>query len=178
MIESEFFGIDLDKIPSEKFYHGFDDPSLLDQRCPSLVIAAIKKVPSKAPDWFLATQDCDGFGCGSKSAAILPLTIRTEVKDDLIKIVNEDFAGESGLDYFQVMAKDKATDIREAYLTAINNIGLSCSKELSDLLTQALYPIDATTENLRTLSGDQVDLNSLVKECTDLCIFIVGDNCD
>lgn len=178
MIVKEYLGAELSLVPSDLFHHGFDDPSLLDQRYPSLVLAAVDKVPLIAANWFLAYQDCDGFGCGSESAAILPLSIKPEILSELIRIVDEEFAGDGGLDYFLVMNPDDARAIRGSYLGAISKLGLTCTSELSETLTQALYPIDATNANLNILSNEKVNLEEIEKSGSKLCIYIVGANCD
>ncbi|HGF9266289.1 TPA: hypothetical protein ACYE33_005536, partial [Klebsiella pneumoniae] len=55
--------------------------------------------------------------------------------------------------------------------------GLSCSEHNLSLLTQALYPVDATAENMKILAGNCTELAAM-KVPGGLTIFIVGQNCD
>lgn len=164
-------------IPEDLFGFGYDDPGLLDQRYPSLVLAAREKVPTNGSDWYLAYQDCGGFACDVESAAILPLQIKPGVLSALTNIVDEEFAGEGGLDYFGVEEEKTIAEIQQRYHDAVQHIGLTCGKELIKDLTQALYPVDATEGNLVTLTETFVNLSDYEKEC-ELVIYIVGDNCD
>lgn len=178
MIADKFLGVELAGIPNEELHHGFDDPSLMDQRFPSLVLAGTNKVPMHASEWFLAKQDCDGFGCGDKKAAILPLSIKPEIKVRLTNIANENFAGGDGLDYFAIMPTGDVEAIKASYLSTLMELNLTCSERLLKLLTQALYPVDATKENLAIITDDLVDIDLYSENGCELCIFIVGENCD
>ncbi|MFV7771698.1 hypothetical protein [Shewanella marisflavi] len=179
MIEEQYLGKTLQSIPSQVFHSGFDDPSCGVQRYPALVIASTEVVPPSAMNWFLAEQDCGAFGSfvKFKSAAIFPLAIRPCIHDILTNIVDEEFAGESGLDYFSCESPDEQKRIQDSYLAVLANAGLSCSNVIVNELTQALYPVDATRENLSILSDDSFDFDA-VNGINGLTIYIVGRNSD
>lgn len=67
--------------------------------------------------------------------------------------------------------------IVQQYVNLLESLCLTCSKDLIGELTQALYPVDATYENLRVLTDAEIDLESLDDNCR-IAIFIVGENCD
>lgn len=177
MIEKIYLGKSLDHIPIELFRYSFDSPSLQNQRFPGLVLASLEYVPHVGFNWFLAYEDCGGMSCDTTYAAILPLEIREDIHDAITRIAEEEFAGEGGLDYFSVENEDKREEIKRAYMNSLGKIGLTCSAELLAGLTQALYPVDATYENLRILSNTDVDLDCFIN-INGLVIYIVGANCD
>lgn len=177
MIDSAYLGQPVDGIDESRFSYGFDDPSLLDQRYPSLVLASLERVPRNAESWFLASQDCGGFACDQEFGAILPMSIRPEMLDQLSAIANEDFAGDGGLDYYGVSSKATQKAIQAGYIESVTRIGLTCPTGLAvEHLTQALYPIEVTEQNIQALTTDQVRLDRYAD--VDLMIFIVGENCD
>ncbi|VTO00620.1 Uncharacterised protein [Klebsiella pneumoniae] len=45
--------------------------------------------------------------------------------------------------------------------------GLSCSEHNLSLLTQALYPVDATAENMKVLAGNCTELAAMKVPGTD-----------
>jgi hypothetical protein len=55
--------------------------------------------------------------------------------------------------------------------------GLTCSDDNALLLTQPLYPLDASESNLRALTSDQINLDRL-NVSNGLVLFVVGVNCD
>lgn len=177
MIDTVYLGKTLDQVPEREFVSGFDDPSLIDQRFPGLVLASTSKIPLLANEWFLAYQDCGGFSCNSQYAAILPLEINSTVINALKRVVDEEFAGEGGLSYFGVYENELKVKIKNQYLDVLSQMGLTCADDLLDSLTQALYPIDATIDNLRLLSTTEVNLDEL-NNIKGLVIYIVGENCD
>lgn len=177
MIDATLLGRPLRDLSRDAFHHGFDDPDLLDQRCPSLVLASLDVIPLNASNWFLAAQDCGGFRCNVKPAAILPLPIRATILKSLQGITDESFAGEGGLDYFESENHMDRQFIVQQYVNLLESLCLTCSKDLIGELTQALYPVDATYENLRVLTDAEIDLESLDDNCR-IAIFIVGENCD
>lgn len=76
-----------------------------------------------------------------------------------------------------MMDNQARTKIREAYLSVLHSVGLSCNEQNLKQLTQDLYPVDATEMNLSILSDVQIDLGAL-QVSEGLVIFIVGQNCD
>ena len=57
-------------------------------------------------------------------------------------------------------------------LIATLAVGLGPESRIKRYLSQTLYPLDATPENLRKLSGDIIDLH--VCPTGDLVLFITG----
>lgn len=81
------------------------------------------------------------------------------------------------LDYFNMMDAGDAAAVKKGYLSCLHRAGLSCSEHNLSLLTQALYPVDATAENMKVLAGNCTELAAM-KVPGGLTIFIVGQNCD
>ncbi|MCW1829835.1 hypothetical protein OLZ31_23630 [Enterobacter asburiae] len=173
MINIQYCGMHISQIAEEEFGYGFDP----NERWPSLVLASSETVPAVgSSEWRLASEDCGGFSCDTFDAAVLPLSIRSQIATVLESIVEERFTSD-GLDYFSMMDNQARTKIREAYLSVLHSVGLSCNEQNLKQLTQALYPVDATEMNLSILSDDQIDLGAL-QVSEGLVIFIVGQNCD
>ncbi|SLS86307.1 hypothetical protein [Klebsiella pneumoniae] len=146
---------------------------------PGLVLASTITVSySPSPDWFLGEEQCGGHSCNQFRAAIKPLQIipQSQVQGDLELIASEGF--EPGtLDYFSLADDEVQKRVRLNYQSFVMNLGLTCSDENVLLLTQPLYPLDATESNLRALTTDQTCLSGLT-DTTGLVIFVVGVNCD
>ncbi|ENH3410656.1 hypothetical protein ABWC92_000858 [Escherichia coli] len=173
MINPQYYGMRISDIAEDKFSLGFDP----NERWPSLVLASGETVPAVgAGEWRLASEDCGGFYCDTFYAAVLPLSIRSEMNAVLESIVDERFTTD-GLDYFNMMDNQARAEIREAYLSVLQSVGLSCNEQNLAQLTQALYPVDATIDNLSILSDDLIELGTL-QVSEGLVIFIVGENCD
>jgi hypothetical protein len=173
MINTRYCGMHISEIAEKEFSHGFDP----NERWPSLVLASSETVPAVgAGEWRLASEDCGGFYCDTFYAAVLTLSIRSQIKTVLESIVDERFTSD-GLDYFNMMDNQARAEIREAYLSVLHGVGLSCNEQNLGQLTQALYPVDATVNNLSILSDDLIELEAL-QVSEGLVIFIVGENCD
>lgn len=173
MIDPLYYGKKMNEIPGDVFWYGFDP----DNRWPALVLASVDTVPTGSCEaWRLASEDCGGFSCDSRYAAVLTLSIRPEMARYLETVVDEEFSPEP-LDYLNVMDVGKVAAVKNGYLSSLQSAGLSCNQENLELLTQALYPVDATHENLMILSGDSIDL-SRIEITKGMVIFIVGANCD
>lgn len=173
MIDPNYGGRELADLPDEIFAYGFDP----DERWPALVLASVTTVPAVSNEaWQLAIEDCGGFSCDYRAAAVLPLSIRPDMVRVLEQIVEEEFSPDQ-LDYFTMFDSHQVAAVKRGYLSCLQAAGLSCSQDNLDLLTQALYPVDATPENLAILSGEVIDL-SAVAVSHGLVIFIVGQNCD
>lgn len=127
--------------------------------------------------------DCGGFAIYQQPAAILPLTIRPELLKNLAAIADEVFASSTGCDLDYGLPHDHADRLKviNEYKTALQELNLtwdSSNINPSNELRQALYPVDATIENLRMLTPDFVDVERLSKDGCELYIYIVGTNCD
>lgn len=148
-----------------------------DDQYPALVLASTKIVPeSPSQDWFLGEEQCGGHSCNQFPAAVLPLQIMPQKHGMLESIADEAFEPRS-LDYFNCAGDEEQKRVRLNYQSYVISLGLTCSDENALLLTQALYPLDATGANLRALTTEQTDLRSL-NVTTGLVLFVVGVNCD
>ncbi|HDS2526727.1 hypothetical protein [Klebsiella pneumoniae] len=173
MIEPGQHGKNLQDIPEQCFDYGFDR----EDRWPGLVLASTVTVPNGNTDgWRLATQSCGGFSCDEFQAAVLPLPVRPEMLRFLETVAEEEFSP-APLDYFNMMDAADAAAVKKGYLSCLHRAGLSCSEHNLSLLTQALYPVDATAENMKILVGNCTELAAM-KVPGGLTIFIVGQNCD
>lgn len=173
MIDCKFHGQRIKNISFKNFTYGFEEQD----RYPGLVLASLNTVPlNVSDDWILATNDCGGMSCNSCEAAILELTIRTEMLPFLEYIAGERFSPKP-LDYFSMMDESMTETVREGYRGYLRQVGLTCNDENINLLTQALYPIDATADNVLKLSDQQVDISN-VNVKNGLVLFIVGVSCD
>jgi hypothetical protein len=180
MIDQKFLGRQICEIPREAFWVSFDHPDLPDDRYPGLVIASLNKVPSFETNMILSSTACDGFSIWQQPAAIKPLSIKPELIKKLTAIVEEEFT-EGDLDYGLPSDSADRQRVIQDYKDALHEMTLtwgSCKNERPYKLRQALYPVDATIGNLKVLTTDSVDLERLLKDGCELCIYIVGDNCD
>lgn len=144
---------------------------------PALVLASTKTVPvSPSQEWFLGEEQCGGYCCNQFSAAVFPLKILPLKVAVLEKIAGEEFYPDS-LDYFNSYSNELQHRIRQDYQSFVMSAGLTCSDSNALLLTQPLYPLDATESNLRALTSDQIDLDSL-NVSDGLVLFLLGVNCD
>lgn len=174
-----FIGQELSKITECNKWFGFDDPDQ-DKDSPTLVLAAVHKVPNDLDGWFMASQTCGGFLCWEQFAAIKLLKLKPEYKLFLEKICNEDWASES-LDYLG-FCEPESNAVKE-YQLFIEQYDLvfSSKNEHGIKLAQALYPLDASNEQIAKLadSDDLIDVDIIDPngDC-GLVLFIVGDNRD
>ena len=120
-----------------------------DDQYPSLVLAS-KKIVRESPslDWFLGEEQCGGHSCNQFPAAVLPLQIMPLKHGTLELIADEEFEPRS-LDYFNSACDEEQKRVRLNYQSFVISHGLTCSDENALLLTQTLYPLDATDANLR-----------------------------
>lgn len=173
MIDPRYHGKKIEEIPDAAFWPGFDP----EERWPALALASLVTVPAgNTEGWLLASESCGGFSCNSCEAAVLPLPVHPEILGFLETVAEEAFSPEP-LDYLNMFDAGKVAAVRNGYLSALQSAGLSCNAANLDLFTQALYPVDATPENLRLLTGTDIDL-SVTGVSGELVIFIVGQNCD
>jgi hypothetical protein len=75
-------------------------------------------------------------------------------------VAEEEFSP-APLDYFNMMDAADAAAVKKGYLSCLHRAGLSCSEHNLSLLTQALYPVDATAENMKILAGNCTELAAM-----------------
>lgn len=168
MIDAQFRGKAVSSIPQDVFGCGFTRTDSY----PALVLASPAIVPD-APDgrWRLAYEQVSGHCCNIFSAPVRELTIRPEIHHALCLIAADDFTDED-MAYFNWMPPEDREPVRSDYLRRVTQLGLTCSAASLGLLTQTLYPVDATPDNLQILTGENVDLHDLPGD--GLVLFITG----
>ena len=117
-----------------------------------------------------------GKSCNQFQAAVLPLKILPQKIVVLEQVADEAFCPKS-LDYFNFDSDEVRQCIRRDYQSFVMSAGLTCSDDNALLLTQPLYPLDASESNLRALTSDQINLDRL-NVSNGLVLFVVGVNCD
>lgn len=172
-INSHFYGEAIADIHENHFspwFCPYDD-------APALVLASVQTVPCfPSQDWFLGYEQCDGHGCNHFFAAVLPLKIIPQKLKVLERIASEDFCPDT-LDYFCREDDVVKNRIRKDYQSFVRAAGLTCSDSNAAMLTQPLYPLDATESNLKALTSDSIDLKT-PGVGAGLVLLIVGSNCD
>ncbi|EIV6184302.1 TPA: hypothetical protein ACTZGK_004101 [Raoultella planticola] len=172
-IEPFLYGRNISDI-SEKHFAPWFCPN---DEYPVLVLASTITVPdSPSQDWFLGEEQCGGYSCNQFQAAVLPLKILPEKIVLLEQVAGEVFCPKS-LDYFNFDSDEVRQCIRRDYQSFVMSAGLTCSDDNALLLTQPLYPLDASESNLRALTSDQINLDRL-NVSNGLVLFVVGVNCD
>lgn len=134
--------------------------------------ALLSTVPQKGAGWQqVMNHSCGGFSCDSFDgyAFILP------VLRGMLKVVS-DIADEQFCEDLKInLDYGVDEDHRKAYRDFLLQHGLTVSDENLRILTQAIYPIDTSEENLIALIGtptiDGIKMDGLK-------IAVLGDNCD
>jgi hypothetical protein len=148
-----------------------------------LVLAFARSIPVLTPgrEWIGLRHQCDGYSCAGEIMIATRLTPRASVLPALQTIGREGFFAESGHFYSgQVLASRIAS-----YVAALGQIGVDCESTWR-YLTESLYPIDATQENLNRLSKDAPDLATIAnwsgfiraRYAADPVIFFMTENSD
>lgn len=86
-------------------------------------------------------------------------------------IADENFTSEH-MGYFERLTSDEKEVVFSDYLRTLAEGGLTCTEKNLVKLTQDLYPIDATPDNIRKLSTDRDALNEL--HIDGMVLFITG----
>jgi hypothetical protein len=148
-----------------------------------LVLAFARSVPVLLPDrkWVGLSHQCGGYSNTGEIMIATRLTPRASVLPTLQTIAREGFFAENGhFDSGQVLASRIAS-----YIAALGQIGVDCESTWR-YLTESLYPIDATQENLTRLAEDAPDLATIAnwsgfiraRYANDPVIFFMTENSD
>lgn len=135
------------------------------------VAVLLSDEPQSGDGWLeVRSHACGGFACNYYDGYAFILPLLADQKSLINAIAFERFCAlETCLDY-EVTSED-----RVAYKAFLVEHGLSVSDEILADLTQAIYPLDASSANLEKLTG----LTSLPGiDLTNLRIAVLGDNCD
>ncbi|EGR6277246.1 hypothetical protein I6P99_004713 [Salmonella enterica] len=74
--------------------------------------------------------------------------------------------------YFERLSEAEKEAVHNDYLRTLSEFGLTCSATNLGMLTQDLYPVDASPDNLRKLSTDTSALAGL--HIDGLVLIITG----
>lgn len=155
---------------------------------PKLVIAATERVPEFVDDkWVFISVTHSGVLVQEKCMVCRFIQPKSSIEPLLHNIVNETFAkGELGLDY------DVTADDIKNYSELLNShgltYGLTFAGEYEDshdpseghTLTQALYSMDFSIDNLEILTNEKFDfdINQEIIDKYGLVIYVIGINSD
>jgi hypothetical protein len=123
-----------------------------------LVLAFVRTLPVLRPgrEWLALDHQCGGYSCAHEVMIATRLIPRPSVLPALQLIAREGFYAATGhFDRHQLLASRIAS-----YVTSLARIGLDCECTWR-YLTESLYPIDATQDNLHRVAGDAPDLDSM-----------------
>lgn len=148
MIEQCFRGEAISSIPEDAFTDGISQSGIN----PALVLASPKMVPGYADErWRLVKQDVSGHSGRTFFSAVRELPIRPEMLPAVRGIADESFTLEH-MGYFEWLSASDKEVVYSDYLRTLIACDLTCSATNLCMLTQDLYPVDASLENLRKLS--------------------------
>ncbi len=148
-----------------------------------LALAFVRAVPVLQPgrQWVALTHQCGGYSCEQLSMIATNLSPRPALWPVLKEITREGFAAENGHFYHGSILASRIA----AYVGRLKKLNLDCEATWP-LLTESVYPIDATQENLNRIAQDAPDLDSIA-DWTDyprarynpnLAILLLTENSD
>ncbi|ELE2573173.1 hypothetical protein RDE56_004451 [Salmonella enterica] len=168
MIDARFLGKPVSSIPEDAFAEGFTQSGLY----PVLVLASPATVPSTADEhWRLVKENVSGHYGRIFCSAVRELSIRPELLAAVRGIADESFTREH-MGYFERLSEAEKEAVHNDYLRTLSEFGLTCSATNLGMLTQDLYPVDASPDNLRKLSTDTSALAGL--HIDGLVLIITG----
>ncbi|EEH9738602.1 hypothetical protein [Enterobacter hormaechei] len=157
MIDARYQGKPINSIPEVAFAEGLSRSGL----SPVLLLASPTTVPVTTDErWWLAKENVSGHYGRIFYAAVRELVIRSEILSAVGSISDENFTSEH-MGYFERLRSDEKEVVFSDYLRTLAECGLTCTANNLVKLTQDLYPIDATPDNIRKLSTDRDALNEL-----------------
>lgn len=145
------------------------------------LLAFTRFVPVLKPgrEWIALQHQCGGYFCQQLNVVATPLRIRPEVSPGLLRIARNRSGLHGG--YFwsdNVLASDITNYVRD-----LDELDLDCECTWR-LLTESVYPIDATAENLKTIAADLPDLSHAVegdlppRYDSNAAILVIAQNSD
>ena len=147
----------------------------LDNDLPTVVLFSEKEI--KGDGWeMLRPHSCGGFSCYSLEGWAYLIPVRSELHPFISSVTDEEFCANcsnTSMDYSGSHAELR--EQQSAYCAYVGQYGLTVNEDVLARLQQAAYPLDATSDNLRILTGD----DKLSKMQLDgLRVLILGHNCD
>lgn len=168
MLEARFQGKPINSTPEDAFTEGLSRSGL----SPVLLLASPTTVPVTLDErWWLVKENVSGHYGRNFYAAVRELVIRPEMLSAVSSITDENFTSEH-MGYFERLTSDEKEAVFSDYLRTLSEYGLTCSAENLGELTQDLYPIDASPNNIKKLSNNREALNEL--HINGLLIFITA----
>ncbi|EAS0050630.1 hypothetical protein C7P29_23880 [Salmonella enterica subsp. enterica serovar Agona] len=168
MVEARYQGKPVSSLPEEAFAEGLSRSGL----SPVLLLASPTTVPVTTDErWWLAKENVSGHYGRIFYAAVRELVIRSDIISVVRSIADENFTSEH-MGYFERLTSDEKEVVYSDYLRTLAEGGLTCTEKNLVKLTQDLYPIDATPDNIRKLSTDRDALNEL--HIDGMVLFITG----
>ena len=147
-----------------------------------LVLAFSKLMPILKPgrEWLALVHQTSGYSCEQRRMIATRLEPRPSILPKLESIARDNFFAESGhFDPYDLLASRIVS-----YVSALRAIDLDCECTWRNL-TEGLYPIDATPENLRRVAENPPDLDSVacwdhprVRYSDEPAIFVLAENSD
>jgi hypothetical protein len=150
-----------------------------------LLLAFTKFVPPLKPvrQWHAIRHQHGGYGCHHIEMIATRLVPRPEVLPVLKSIAREGCGAEGGrFDQDNLLASRLIS-----YASMLNEVGLNCECSWRHL-SESLYPIDATQENLQRIAEDAPELDDLAdwthmdflraRYSPSLAIFYIVENSD
>jgi hypothetical protein len=175
--------------PTSRAFHWANLTALENPRDPKerfetvVVLAFTGSAPVLKPgrEWHGLDHQCGGYSCEHQRMIATRLDPRPSVLSAMRLIAREGYGAETGHFYrSQLLASRIAT-----YVTALQRLNLDyeCSWRY---LTESLYPIDATQDNLNRIAEDAPGLESVadwkdyvhVRYSSDPAIFFMTENSD
>jgi hypothetical protein len=147
-----------------------------------LVLAFSKSVPILRPgrEWLALVHQTGGYLCEQTGMIATRLEPRRSILPKLESIARDNFFADSGrFDRADLLASRIVS-----YFTALKAIDLDCECTWRNL-TEGLYPIDATPENLNRITENPPDLDSIAfwdhpraRYSDEPAIFFLAENSD
>jgi len=122
------------------------------------VLAFTRHAPVLRPgrEWLAIDHQCGGYACEQQRMIATRLNLRPSISSEMLRVAQVGYFAESG--HFN---RDSLLASRiAAYIAALARIGLDCECTRR-FLTESLYPVDATQENLNRIAEDAPDLDSI-----------------
>lgn len=147
------------------------------------VLAFVQSVPrlKAKPEWMLLRHQAGGYGCEQICMIATRLELRPALKPALDAIAREGYGAEAG----HFSSSDILASRIARYVNALAELGLDCESSWR-LLTESVYPIDATQENLDRVANSAPQLSDIVdwdgsirvRYSSDPAILLLTDNRD
>lgn len=134
-----------------------DDPKHDLQVVPVLAFTELVPVLRAGWEWFALKHQAGGILCEHVSMVATRLEPRPGIKPALDAIARTNYFAEGG----RFNKSDILPSTRANYVKALGELGLDCEWS-QRLLTESVYPIDATQKNLNRIAADPPALDRLV----------------